>query len=83
VANSKSTSDPRSPFNWRENKEPTIFAKDVNFRPRNTSGLSIGDAQSQVVSKRKEQLNQLLAYKHFGTYTRAKASVKHPNKHES
>ena len=84
MAKSKSTSknDPRSPFNWHLNREPSIFAKDADFRPR-SAGLSNSEVQSQVVSKRKEKLDQILAYKHFGTFTRAKASIKHPNKHES
>lgn len=30
----------------------------------------------------KEKEAKLLAYKHFGTYTKATPSIKHPNKHE-
>ena len=42
--------DPRSPFNWRLNKEPTIFAKDLHFRPR-SNGKSNSELQSQARSE--------------------------------
>lgn len=87
---------PNSPFNWRENKEPTIFAKDPQFRPRR-DGKSSGEVQSEAISRRvangespgslygiskkKEVLDRMMSYKQFGVYSRAVASKK-PNKHE-
>lgn len=92
------SNDPHSPFNWRMRTEPSIFAKDVHFRPRK-EGKSNGEVQSDVIERKREQgelpghieglgksnkskTERLLAYKHFGTYTRAAPSIKHPNKHE-
>lgn len=90
-------SDPNSPFNWRERTEPSIFAKDLAFTPRK-DGKSNSEVQSEVIakkvaagetpgtmygiSKKKEVAEKLLAYKHFGTYSRATPSIRHPNKHE-
>jgi hypothetical protein len=54
-----------SPFEWKKDKTPTVFAKDPHFRSKQKAGL-IEDAEG-------------LGYKQFGTYRRvAKPS---PNKH--
>ena len=53
--------------------EPSIFAKDVNFRHKNT-GIS-----------REEREQQLVDYKQFGAFSinkYVKQSKKQPNKHE-
>lgn len=65
--------DPNSPFNWRMRTEPSIFAKDVAFRHKN-SGIS-----------REEREQQLTDYKQFGAFSvnkYVKQSKKQPNKHE-
>ena len=65
--------DPNSPFNWRMRTEPSIFAKDVNFRHKNT-GIS-----------REDREQQLTDYKQFGSFSLSKyvgKSKKQPNKHE-
>jgi hypothetical protein len=54
-----------SPFEWKKNKTPTVFALDPHFRSKRKAGL-IDDAEG-------------LGYKQFGTYSRA-AKPK-PNKH--
>ena len=95
------TNDLRSPFNWRLNNEPSIFAKDPAFRPRK-DGKTSSQIQSEVVDERRstgenvgslhgmgnsttktpdERINTLVAYKQFGTYSKAHPSKK-PNKHE-
>lgn len=88
--------DPRSPFNWRLNKEPTIFAKDLHFRPR-SNGKSNSELQSQAITRRvakgenpgtvpglssKKRVETMLAYKQFGVFSRAEPTPKKPNKHE-
>ena len=94
---SKSTSKPISPFNWRENKEPTIFAKDPYFRPKaggkTNSQLATqsvetrranGDDPSKLylIGNRKTEEERMLAYRQFGVYSRAEPSIKRSNKHE-
>jgi len=56
---------PLSPFLWKENKTPTVFALDPHFRSKRKAGL-LDDTEG-------------LGYKQFGTYTRAVAPE--PNKH--
>ena len=90
--------DPRSPFNWRNRTEPSIFAKDLAFTPRK-DGKSNSEVQSEVIAKKvaagespgpinnlgkhtKAKEQQVLAYRQFGVYSRAVPSVRHPNKHE-
>jgi hypothetical protein len=58
---------PSSPFLWKKNKAPTVFALDPHFRSKQKAGL-LEDAEG-------------LGYKQFGTYSRAKARV--PNKYEA
>lgn len=65
--------DPNSPFNWRVRTEPSIFAKDVYFRPKQTT----------ITQEQREQ--QLVDYKQFGAFSinkYVKQSKKQPNKHE-
>jgi hypothetical protein len=63
---------PDSPFHWRENPRPSIFARDVAFRAKGYTpdeGLTVEQS--------------LLAYKQFGIFSRAKPLIKpSPNKHE-
>lgn len=92
--------DPNSPFNWRMRTEPSIFAKDVAFRPR-SDGKTDSQRSSDVATERRKsgkdpvdlyalgksgkskqvREEELLAYKQFGVYTRAKPK-RQPNKHE-
>lgn len=92
------TQDPRSPFNWKLDPRPSIFAQDVHFRPRadsKTAGQAATDALDArraagpdpstihgLGSPTKEKELAMLAYKQFGTYSRATAAKKLPNKHE-
>lgn len=46
------TKDINSPFNWRLRTGPSIFAKDVNFRPRK-DGKSIGEVQTEIVESKR------------------------------
>lgn len=89
--------DPNSPFNWRMRTEPTIFAKDPQFRARK-DGKSNGEVQSEVIERKRaegempghiygvgaasKQDARLLAYKQFGTDVKNGKSTKKPNKHE-
>lgn len=61
-------SNANSPFNWRERSEPSIFAKDLHFRPR----------QSKLTYDEREK--QLTDYKQFGVYSKAQPG-KRDNKH--
>lgn len=98
MAASKSKSEPLSPFNWRENKEPTIFYKDPHFRAKGPTGRSGSQIMADWVEQRradgfepsvvnnlgsdtKEKEERMLAYRQFGTYSRAQPGKK-PNKHE-
>lgn len=92
------TKDPNSPFNWRMRTEPSIFAKDKYFTPKadgKTDSQRATDTVQNLRSKgvdpgtlhhigkpSKEKEERLLAYKNFGTYSRAKPSARQPNKHE-
>lgn len=93
------TQDPRSPFNWKQDKRPSIFAQDVHFRPR-ASNKTAGQAATEVLDARraagpdpstiyglgahtKEKELAMLAYKQFGIYSKAGPSLKKPNKHEA
>jgi hypothetical protein len=89
--------DPRSPFNWRLDPRPSIFATDPSFRA-GKNGKSISETQTEHMNKRrdegeavgyvyglgkesKEKVDRMLAYKQFGVYSRAQP-VKKANKHE-
>lgn len=92
------TSDINSPFNWHLRKEPSIFAKDPAFTPRKDGKSNSevqtevverrkarGENPGTIHNLGKQSADkeqQILAYRQFGTYTRAKPSVKVPNKHE-
>jgi hypothetical protein len=86
-----------SPFLWYANPCPSIFMKDTGFKPKNAEGQTIGQIVTTSLDKRRangEQVGTLpgmsrkreedvLAYRLFGVYSRAKASVKPTlNKHE-
>jgi len=56
---------PESPFLWKNNKTPTVFALDPHFRSKQKAGL-LEDAEG-------------LGYKQFGTFSRS--VMPSPNKH--
>jgi hypothetical protein len=63
---------PDVPFHWRENPRPSIFMKDPMFRAK---GVAMDDDLTP------EQ--NLIAYKQFGIFSRAKPLTKpSKNKHE-
>jgi len=63
---------PNSPFHWKQNPRPSIFATDVAFRPK---------GQAVDASLTKEQ--NLIAYKQFSIHSRAHPLTKPSlNKHE-
>jgi hypothetical protein len=63
---------PESPFHWKQNPRPSIFATDVAFRPKGT----------QVYEHLTKEEN-VIAYKQFSIHMRAHPSVKPTkNKHE-
>lgn len=87
-----------SPFLWRKDKRPSIFATDPMFTPR-SNGKSNSQMQTEAVERKREKgelpghidglgkpskkrEEQLLAYKQFGIYSKARPSSKNPNKHE-
>ena len=90
--------DPNNPFNWRLRTEPSIFAKDIYFRTKSDGKSDSQRSSEVASTRRKKgtdpvdlyalgkshkaRQEKLLAYKHFGTYTKATPSIKHPNKHE-
>lgn len=92
-----SNNDPNNPFNWRLRTGPSIFLQDPYFRAR-SDGLTDSQRVSQLVeskkidgksppvvpglSKNEKKTKDLLAYKQFGTYSKAMPSTKRPNKHE-
>lgn len=43
---------PDSPFHWKENDRPSMFALDINFR---ASGYNIGRGASERVAAQREQ----------------------------
>lgn len=88
--------DHNNPFNWRLRTGPSIFAQDAYFRPK-ADGKTDSQRASDVVEAKKvngkappvvyglgkkEREKDLLAYKHFGVYSKAGPSTKKPNKHE-
>jgi hypothetical protein len=90
--------DHANPFEWYKRTEPSIFAKDKYFTPKadgKTDSQRATDTVENLRSKgvdpgtlhhigkpSKEKEDRLLAYKQFGTYSRAKPSARQPNKHE-
>ncbi|MFM7011481.1 MAG: hypothetical protein ACKO0Z_19490 [Betaproteobacteria bacterium] len=88
--------DPESPFNWHLRKRPSVFAQDAHFRAKadgKTDSQRVSDVvqAKQVDGKsppvvyglnKKEREKAVLAFRHFGEYTRAVPSTKKPNKHE-
>ena len=63
---------PDSPFLWASNPQPSIFVKDIYFRPK----------AKQVYENLTKEEN-VLAYKQFSIHSRAHPSVKPTlNKHE-
>ena len=63
---------PDVPFHWKQNPRPSIFMKDVAFRAK---GVAVDEGLTL------EQ--NLIAYKQFGIYSRAKPLIKPSrNKHE-
>lgn len=88
---------PNSPFLWYANPRPSIFMKDAGFKPKNAEGQTIGQIVTTNLDKRRakgelvgtvpgmsrKREEDVLAYRVFGVYSRAKASVKpNKNKHE-
>ena len=88
---------PNSPFLWYKHPRDSIFVKDHTFRPKSPDGKTIGQLVTTNLDKRREEgekvgfmpglskkrEEEVLAYRLFGTYSRAKASVKpQKNKHE-
>lgn len=63
---------PDSPFHWKRDSRPSIFAQDVAFRPKNAKTYD---------NLTKEE--NLIAYKQFSIHSRAHPNVKPSlNKHE-
>ena len=63
---------PNSPFHWKKNLRPSIFAKDPAFRPK-------GQAVDAALTKEEN----LIAYKQFSIHSRAHPMTKPSlNKHE-
>ena len=61
-----------SPFLWKQNPQPSMFVKDVYFRPK----------KAQVYENLTKAEN-VIAYKQFSVYSRANPGVKPQlNKHE-
>ena len=56
---------PQSPFLWKNDKSPTIFALDPHFKSKQKAGLLENE--------------EGLGYKQFGTFSRAATPT--PNKH--
>ena len=87
-----------SPFKWRNDPRPSIFAQDPYFRAP-SSGKTNSEAQTEQVQRRREQgelpghihnlgkpskkrEEQLLAYRQFGVYSKAQPSIRVRNRHE-
>jgi hypothetical protein len=63
---------PDSPFHWKRDPRPSIFASDIYFRPK----------KAQVYENLTKEEN-LIAYKQFSIHSRAHPGVKPSlNKHE-
>ena len=64
--------NPESPFHWRLNSRPSIFANDIYFKPKG----------KQVYENLTKEEN-IIAYKQFSIHSRAHPKVKpSKNKHE-
>ena len=63
---------PDSPFHWKHDPRPSVFASDIYFRPK----------RAQVYENLTKEEN-LIAYKQFSIHSRAHPGVKPSlNKHE-
>ncbi len=63
---------PDSPFLWYQNRKPSIFVKDVAFRPKNVS-----------TDDKLTKAENIVAYKQFSIHSRAHPLSKPTlNKHE-
>jgi hypothetical protein len=63
---------PDSPFHWAYNRQPSIFAQDIAFRPKKPQVYETLSLAENVI-----------AYKQFSIHTRAHPSIKpNLNKHE-
>jgi hypothetical protein len=52
----KLSNDPEvNPFLWRQRKGPSIFARDPNFTPKNSTGQSRGEIASEAVVVQRHQ----------------------------
>lgn len=78
---------PNSPFLWMHNPQPSIFIRDIGFRAK---GVIVTDTHSYLAADSQEERktkaikeDELVAYKQFGIYMRAKPNIKpSKNKHE-
>ena len=78
-----------SPFKWRDDPRPSIFATDPAFTPR-SSGKTNSEMQTESIERRRakgempghidnlgkspdKRLEQFLAYKQFAVYSKARA----------
>lgn len=88
---------PNSPFLWYNDTRPSIFMKDHTFKPKSVDGKTIGQIVTTNLDKRRasggregivpgmsrKREEEVLAYRLFGVYSKAKASTKpQKNKHE-
>lgn len=87
-----------NPFLWAKHPRPSIFLQDPYFRAKSDGRTDSQRATDTVEARRMngddpgklygigaltdEKEKRLLAYKQFGTYSRATPSSKQPNKHE-
>lgn len=84
--------DPRSPFNWKLYPRPSIFATDPSFRAgkdgksvseaqsahlnkRREEGENVGYLHG-IGKKNDSKVEQMLAYRPFGVFSRAKSKGK-------
>ena len=90
--------NPNNPFLWYKDKRPSIFAADPMFTPRANGKTNAEMQTESVERRRekgelpghidglgkpsKKREEQLLAYKQFGIYSKAKPAPKKPNIHE-
>lgn len=47
------TRDPRSPFNWRDDPRPSIFANDPYFRAKGPEGKTTGQIMTDFVERQR------------------------------
>jgi hypothetical protein len=89
---------PDSPFLWYNNPRDSIFMKDHTFKPKSADGKTLGQLVTANLDKRratgenvgtlvgitnKKREEEILSYRLFGVYSRAKSSTKpQQNKHE-